>query len=198
MKFDHYQILSRFLHTFYFLIVEKLIPKSRLKELSTINTPNKVKMNVIAVELSIVGNVDDIENFINDFQDSRGKSTSSFYPMNCNDNLMFDEDEESCVARFNTVCPPSKKWLKMLREKYPSFNHIDIFWHNISEVGELGFIENDGTKYKVGDLEELKRACKLLKREKTKNASTPVITGSVSNTLGFTNISVPTLIFPSV
>lgn len=126
-------------------------------------------MNVIAIELSITGNPDDIEDFINDFQGAHNDPTSYFYPLNCNNNLTFDDNEDSCLVRFESVCSPSKEWLKMLREKYSSFNNISVFWHNICEVGELGFIEKDGTEYEVGGLEDLKEAVKMYARNRTTN-----------------------------
>ena len=129
------------------------------------------RMNTIATEIYIDGSNADIEKFYNEFSAAHcdrlpNPHNSCFYPLNCNEHLMFDDNGDSCLVRFKSVCPPSDEWLKMLREKYPSFHKISVVWQNVTEIGELGFIEDDGTRYQAESQEDLKLACKLLKEHK--------------------------------
>ena len=140
-------------------------------------------MITIAVELNINGNADEIQSFYEDFKESQNNPSNIFYPLNCNDNLMFDIDTDWSLVRFNAVCAPSKEWLDNLRRQYPSFK-VTVFWHNICEVGRLGFIEEDGTEYEVGHLDDLKEAVKLFAQQH------PPSMPAVVDASTFTNIPV--------
>ena len=110
----------------------------------------------VTVQLSIGGNSTDIQKFMHEFKTFRKEDTSPFYPLCYHKNLSFSHTDHSCDAEFKIIYPPSKEGLDNLRARYPSF-HIYTVWY-YTDIRGLGFIENDGTEYRVDSIDELKRA----------------------------------------
>lgn len=115
-------------------------------------------MKSFTIEISIVGDPGDIIRFINDvdFQKTQMTYIDSFMPHISVPN----NSKKICFVNFDSEVSPSKELVDNLQEKYKSFN-VSVFWYNIKDRGDFGFIENNGTEYKITNLQDLKEAVKI-------------------------------------
>lgn len=129
----------------------------------------------IAIELSVVGSDDLIEDFLDDCYDDE----TCLIPDSNEDN--YEQYEGSCELTYHSRwSPTAQNWLKEIREKYSSLQ-FSVFWHDESDVPCFGFIEPNGTELKISNAEDLKLACKLLNKYKMKHPepipTAPIVPG---------------------
>jgi hypothetical protein len=128
-------------------------------------------MNTIPFEIRIRGCEDDIEKFVQDFKASTNQENSLFSPLNKFSGLFDEQDHDYCFMSldvlilsktiFSWLKDQSSEWLHTIKQNYPTLT-IEIFWHYTQDDICIGYLQDNGSKYIVNDISELRDLFKSL------------------------------------